>query len=96
MKSDYKKYPKPTNNIQEILLHLIVEKNVSIFDFSYLSSFRTRVSDIQIKHGIFLERVFQTKYNKFGNAYSYAVHTLPDSQLEKAKSLYFQLNKQKN
>ena len=39
--------PKTTE--QEILLHLIENDNVSIFDFPYLSGFRTRISNLKAK-----------------------------------------------
>lgn len=39
--------PKTTE--QEILLHLIENGKVSIFDFPYLSGFRTRISNLKAK-----------------------------------------------
>ena len=87
--------PKPKTNIEEVLLHLILYKSVSIMDYPYMSGFRTRVSNIVLKHGLFLERVFETKYNIHGNAYSYAIHTLPENQREKAIEIYKSLNNQK-
>lgn len=88
--------PKPKTNIQEVLLHLILYKSVSIMDYSYMSGFRTRVSQLILNHGLFLERVFETKYNVHGNAYSYAIHTLPENQKEKAIQIYINLNNQKS
>lgn len=94
MNPEYKNYPVPKTNLEEILLHLIVEKTVSIMDYSYMSGFRTRVSTLVLKHGLFLTREFKTGINKHGNGYTYAVHGLPENQKEAAINLYLTLNKQ--
>ncbi len=86
------KFKHPKTNQQEILLTLITNGKVSLFDFPYLVSFRTRVSDLQLKHGIFLERVRENKTNKFGNVYSYVIYGLPESSYEKAVELYHELS----
>lgn len=84
------KYPRTSE--QEVLLTLITQGHVSIFDFSYLSGFRTRVSQLQTLHGLSLDRVLDKRCNKFGNTYSYAIHKLPESEKEKAINLYNKLN----
>jgi len=84
------KYPK--TNQQEVLLTLITQGHVSIFDFSYMSGFRTRVSQLQTVHGLFFERILDKRCNKFGNTYTYAIHKLPESEKEKAIALYNKLN----
>ena len=84
------KYPK--TNEQEVLLTLITKGHVSIFDFSYMSGFRTRVSQLQTVHGLFLERILDKRCNKFGNTYTYAIHKLPIAEKEKAIALYNKLN----
>jgi len=84
------KYPRTSE--QEVLLTLITQGHVSIFDFSYLSGFRTRVSQLQTVHGLFLERTLDKRFNKFGNQYQYAIHKLPESEKEKAIALYNKLN----
>jgi hypothetical protein len=84
------KYPRTSE--QEVLLTLITQGHVSIFDFSYLSGFRTRVSQLQTVHGLFLERTLDKRCNKFGNTYTYAIHKLPESEKEKAIALYNKLN----
>lgn len=94
MKKDlFQGYEFPQSSEQEVLLTLITQGHVSIFDFSYLSGFRTRVSDLQLKHGLFLERVTDTRYNKFGKAYNYAIHRLTEKEKPKAIELYKKLNK---
>ena len=84
------KFPKTSE--QEVLLTLITQGHVSIFDFTYLSGFRTRVSQLQTVHGLFLERVTDSRCNKFGNTYTYAIHKLPESEKQKAINLYEKLN----
>ena len=81
----------PKTNIQEILYTMIKDGEVSIMNFPYLSSFRTRISDLNLKHGLKFETYFKTKKNKFRNSYTYAVHKLADK--ESAIKLYNQLNK---
>jgi len=87
-------YPFPKTSGQEVLLTLILQGNVSIFDYPYLSGFRTRVSDLQLKHGLFLERIKDSRCNKFGNTYTYYIHKLPENQKLKAIDLYHKLNNQ--
>lgn len=86
-------YPFPKTSEQEVLLTLILQGHVSIFDFSYLSGYRTRVSELQLTHGLKLNRVLSNRSNKFGNQYSYAIHRLPPEEKEKAILLYQKLNK---
>jgi hypothetical protein len=86
-------YPFPKTNEQEVLLTLILQGNVSLFDFFWMAGYRTRISDIQIKHFLFLEREVKQKVNKFGNSYNYAIHILPENQKEKAIELYHKLSK---
>lgn len=86
-------YPFPKTNIQEILLTLILQGHVSIFDYAYLSGFRTRISELKLEHDIILERKTATRYNKFANKYTYSIHVLPKSEKEKAIQLYEKLNK---
>lgn len=76
----------PTTNFQEILFTLIENGCCSIMDFPYLSGFRTRISEI--KEQLFLAKTYVTKVNKFGNHYSYAVHTLEPIEKQKAIKLY--------
>lgn len=84
-------YPVPNTNTQEILLQLILTGQVSIFDFSYLSGFRTRVSELVLTHGLELEKEIKSDINKFGNSYWYALHKLPEEQKEFATELYYKL-----
>lgn len=88
----YEGFKYPRTSEQEVLLTLITQGHVSIFDFPYLSGFRTRVSQLQTVYGLFLERVLDKRTNKFGNAYNYAIHKLPASEKQKAINLYQKLN----
>ena len=86
-------YDYPTTSTEEVLLTLILQGYVSIFDFPYLSGFRTRVSNLQLVHGLKLNRVLSNRNNKFGNSFSYAIHHLPLEEKDKAIALYKKLNK---
>lgn len=91
-KIDLQGYNKPKNSTQEVLLHLILFGNASIEDFPYLSGFRTRISNLILDHGLFLEREWIFAFNQYGNQIKYAKHTLPESQKEKAVQIYLKLN----
>jgi len=84
--------PYPRTNTQEVLFELINEGKTSIFSFPYLSGFRTRISELQITHGLKLERIMETRNNKFSNPFTFANHILPESEKEKAIALYNKLN----
>ena len=86
-------FNQPKTSEQEVLLTLILQGSVSIFDFSYMSGFRTRVSNLQLIHGLNLERTTAKEINKFKRTYKYAIHTLPESEKENAILLYNKLNK---
>lgn len=89
-------YPVPETNTQEILLHLILEGSVSIFNFSYLSGFRTRVSELVLSHNLHIDKEVKPGTNKFGNNYNYVLHKLPESEKEKAINLYHKLKAREN
>ena len=75
--------PKTTE--QEILLHLIENGKVSIFDFPYLSGFRTRISNLK-KKGVEIESELIKGVNKYGNKYLFALHSIIDKNT--AVSIY--------
>jgi len=93
MRELYQNFEYPTTNIEEVLLTLITQGHVSIFDFPYLSSFRTRISELCRKYSLKLETQMIERNNKFGNRYKYGLHRLPEDQKEKAIALYKKLNK---
>ena len=82
----------PKTSKAEVLYTLINSGSVSIMTFPYLSSFRTRLSDLRLKHGLVIKRTFKTKLNKFKNPYTYTVHRLEKSQIEKAIKIYNEIN----
>ena len=84
-----KELKPPKTSTQEVLYTLIKKGYVSIFEFPYLSGFRTRVSDLNLKHNLNLERITSVRNNKFGNSYTYAIHKVRDKQ--KAIELYKEL-----
>ena len=89
----YEGFEYPTTTTQEVLLTLITQGYVSIFDYAHLSGFRTRISDIKKKFHLNLETIMDTRTNKFGNTYKYAIHKLPPDEKEKAIELYKKINK---
>ena len=69
----------PRTTEQEILLHSLENGSVSIFDFPYLSGFRTRISNLKAKF-VPIESSKLTSINKYGRTYSFAMHRLMDKQ----------------
>jgi hypothetical protein len=84
-------YNLPTCNIQEVLLTLILQGHVSLFDFPVMAGFRTRVSNLCLQYGLKLETIKSKRCNKFGNSYTYHIHKLPKDQKEFAIELYNKL-----
>jgi len=85
--------PLPKSNTQEILYTLIKQGHVSIMDYPYLSGFRTRVSELNRLKGLKTIPVKEQRHNKFGNPFKYVIHMLPESEKEKALSIYKRLSK---
>jgi len=83
--------PMPLTNFQEVLFTLINNGYCSFFDFSYLQGFRTRVSEIKEK--LKIETTMHQRCNKFGNQYRYAIHKLPESEIDNALNLYYESQK---
>jgi hypothetical protein len=79
-------YPK--TNLQEVLLTLILQGNVSLFAFPVMAGFRTRVSNLVLNYGLNLETTKEKRCNKFGNSYTYHIHKLPTDQKDKAIEIY--------
>ena len=84
----------PRTNTQEILYTLISTGKVSIFDYPYLSGFRTRISEL--RQHLNIETIKDLRCNKFGNQYAYAIHILPKGQIEKSISLYKKMQQNKS
>lgn len=93
MKQSIEELKTPKTNIQEVLYTLIKKSRVSIFDFPYLSGYRTRVSELVLKHNLSLDRITSKRNNKFGNSYIYAIHRLPKQSKQNAIELYLELTK---
>lgn len=82
----------PKSNKEEILLTMIKSGKVSIIDYPYMSGFRTRISEIS--KAIKLKTVMsEVNYNKHGNHYIYAIHSLENK--EQAIEYYIKLTKNK-
>jgi hypothetical protein len=89
----FKGYEFPTTNTQEVLLTLILQGYVSLFDFPTLSGFRTRISELNNKHGLLIGTETVKRNNKFGNMMKYSLHKLPPEEKDNAILLYKKLNK---
>lgn len=76
MKKDVAGLPLPKTNIQEVLYTIIEKGSVSLFDFPYLAGFRTRVSELKKRHKLKFVTIAHTRCNKFGNTYTYHIHSL--------------------
>lgn len=83
----------PKTVLQEVLLTLIVNGEVSLIDFPYLSGFRTRISELKNRYGIVTETYRKKGRNKFGNSYTLVVHKLNKEHREKAWEVYEELQK---
>ena len=85
---------QPTTNNHEILYHLIKYGAVDIFDFPYLSGFRTRVSNLKLNYGVEMFEMNKQHVNKFGRKITYVRHYLSDK--EKAIEIYNNMTKTSN
>lgn len=81
----------PTSHRDEVLFHMIANGSVSCYDFPYMSGFRTRISDLVLNEGLKIKTEFKKDKNRFGNQYTYAVHSLVD--VDQAIQIY---NSKKN
>ena len=83
---------KPTTHIQEVLYELITEGQCSIKQFFYMCGFRTRISELNLKHGLILDSSERMKeLSCHGNMYSFPIHKLPKDQRKRAIELYNEL-----
>ena len=83
--------PQPKTATQEVLLSLILQGSVSIFDFAWMSGFRTRISNLKLVYNLNIDTEKLKKINKFGNHYTYCKHNLPDGEKQNAIDLYLEI-----
>lgn len=83
--------PQPKTATQEVLLTLILQGNVSIFDFAWMSGFRTRISNLKLDYDLNIVTEKLKKTNKFGNTYTYCSRILPEKEKQNAIDLYYEL-----
>lgn len=83
----------PLNTKAEVLSALIINGSVSIKEFSWMEGFRTRVSELVLKHSIPLLKTTEVGTNKHGNTIWYKKHSLPSDKLDFAISVYKKINK---
>ena len=89
------KLPKPKTHLTEVLYELITKNEASIEEFYWMSGFRTRISDLKLKHGLNLDVSHVKTISKHGNSASYCKHSLPENQREKAINIYKDLTKKR-
>ena len=83
----------PETTIQEVLYEMIARGSVSIVQFHYLSGFRTRFSNLKIKYGLPFDNIIKIDKNKWGREYDYTVHVLKNENIELAKNIYKEMQK---
>lgn len=79
---------KPTTHLTEVLYHLINHKKASVKEFYWMSGFRTRISDLNLKYGLILNVEHEETISKHGNKGSIAIHKLNIEDIPKAKDIY--------
>ena len=85
---------KPKTQKQEILHDLINEGSCSIEKFFYMCGFRTRISELKLKHGLTIDSSIKANgKSKHGNVYTFHIHKLLEKDKEKAIEIYNQLGK---
>ena len=84
---------KPKSQIAEVLFELIRKRKVSFHNFQ-MQDFRKRISELKLIHNLHLKRELVQDVTKYGNHYTYAVHSLPEKQREKAIKIYDKINLQ--
>lgn len=83
--------PKPRSAKATILLGLITRLEISEQDYDF-NSFRTRLSDLRLKHKLPIRHKEIKGTNQFGHAMVYRVHYLWRISIPKAKKLYLLIN----
>ena len=83
---------QPINQITEVLYELIRKRKVTHRNFQ-MQDFRKRISQLKLEHGLNLTTKRIDDVNKYGNAYTYVQHSLPESERQKAVDLYKKLVK---
>jgi len=81
----------PKTEIQTILYLLLTDGYVSCISAPYMHGFRTRISELKLKHNIRLESINTDSINRFGNKFYYAVHKIHENSKEDALCLYLKL-----
>lgn len=83
----------PETTIQEVLYEMISRGSASIVQFFWLCGFRSRVSDLKIKYKLPFDNVQKVGKNKWGREYDYTAHVLKNENIELAKSIYNEMQK---
>lgn len=85
--------PRPVNCKSDVLFTLLVNGSASIIEHPKLSGFRTRISELSLKHGVIISSINEKGVNKFGSSITYKRHFLAPEHIEEAKTIYYTINK---
>lgn len=82
----------PRSYRAEILRHLILNGEVSLLNFPYLSSLRTRMSEFSLEDKLLIEKGTIERTSKFGNPFTITVYSLAEESRDSAIELYNKIN----
>lgn len=87
----HKTLPKPRSAKATILYGLITRAEISEMDYRF-NGFRTRLSDLRLKHNLNIRYKEIKATNQFGHAMVYRVHYLWKISIPRAIRLYNKIN----
>lgn len=91
-KNQKNRIPEPKSDNAEVLLHLIKKGSVSAKDFWWLSGYRSRISNLLLRHNVPIRKESKTGTNKRGNQFQYIVCHLDAHHKETALAIYHKIN----
>lgn len=86
----------PKTDLQTVLYLLLTDGYVSCISAPYMHGYRTRISELKIKHEIKLESESTNSINRFGNRFDYHIHKIHPDFKQKALNLYVKLTANNN
>ena len=84
---------RPKNCTSDVLFTLLMNGSASIVEHPRLSGFRTRISELSLKHGVMIDSINEKGVNKFGSNIIYKRHFIAQNHIEEAKTIYLKINK---
>lgn len=83
---------EPKNQLASVLKMLIESNSVSEQQTPF-NGFRSRISDLRLKHDLNVRHVVENFTNQFGRESSFRKHFLYECDKEKALKIYQEINK---